>query len=145
MTDSGEYKGLTFGGMGSEPGKFFQPHSVVWDERKDQLLIADRANNRLQYTDEDGNPLSIIKDPAIVQPCDFDFWQGNVLIPDLTGHLVVMDKDNKVVSKINVSEVIGPAGFPHPHDAIFLPNGDIAVGTWFNGSLTYWERLPAEE
>ncbi|MRI35125.1 hypothetical protein EOPP23_19345 [Endozoicomonas sp. OPT23] len=145
--ENGEYKGLTFGGKGEEANLYNTPHGLIWDirEGRDQLLIADRGNNRLQYTDGDGKTLSVVTDPAIVEPCDFDIWKDYVLIPDLTGHLVVMDENNKVISKINVSEVIGAAGFPHPHDAIFLPNGDIAVGTWFNGSLTYWERLPAEE
>ncbi len=145
--NSGEYQGLTFGNTKATPGLFNTPHGLIWDTRegRDQLLIADRSNNRLQYTDEDGKVLSTIEDPAIVDPCDFDLWNGYVLIPDLSGHLVIMDKDNKVVSKVDVKDVIGPAGFPHPHDAIFLENGDIVVGTWFNGSLTYWERLSAEE
>jgi hypothetical protein len=44
---------------------------------------------------------------------------------------------------INVSQLIGKqTGSLHPHDAIFLPNGDIVVGTWNPGAVSYWQRLP---
>ena len=29
----------------------------------------------------------------------------------------------------------------HPHDAIFLPNGDMVVATWNPGRLSYWKKL----
>ena len=34
-------------------------------------------------------------------------------------------------------------GSTHPHDAIFLRNGDIVVGTWDWGYVSYWKRLGA--
>ena len=43
------------------------------------------------------------------------------------------------------------AGHTHPHDAIFLPSGDIVVAVWQGhepgsfGGVEYWTRLSAEE
>ena len=43
---------------------------------------------------------------------------------------------------------VGVLGHTHPHDAIFLSNGDIAVAVWKGheagsfGGIEYWSRLP---
>lgn len=140
---TGEYLGRSFGGKGSEINQYDTPHGLIWDKRKNQLLIADRGNSRLQYTDDIGTTQKVISHADIQQPCDFDIMGEHLLIADLSGHLLILDGDNSPISKLDVASVIGAAGFPHPHDAIFLHNGDIAMGTWLDGSLTYWERLPA--
>jgi hypothetical protein len=44
-------------------------------------------------------------------------------------------------SVIKVSELLGNLGSVHPHDAHFLPNGDIVVATWRPGHITYWKKL----
>jgi sugar lactone lactonase YvrE len=44
----------TWGRKGSGPGEFDQPHSMAMDA-KGRLFIADRANNRIQIFDQDGN------------------------------------------------------------------------------------------
>ena len=44
-------------------------------------------------------------------------------------------------SEANRKRCESPQGFKHPHDAIWLANGDIAVCTWNPGRLGYWRRL----
>ena len=46
-----------------------------------------------------------------------------------------------------INKLLGATGSKHPHDAIFLKNGDIAVVCWAPGTITYWKHLPpsAEE
>jgi hypothetical protein len=66
-----------------------------------------------------------------------------VLVPDLNGQLVILDQKNKVVSVVEVGRLLSAQGFLHPHDAIWLVNGDIVVCTWNPGRLGYWRRLPA--
>lgn len=40
----------------------------------------------------------------------------------------------------------GPSsGHKHPHDAIFLANGDIAVCTWNPGKISYWRKLESSK
>ena len=47
----------------------------------------------------------------------------------LDGNIALLDKDNKLVSTVEVAALIGHLGSLHPHDALFLPNGDFVVGT----------------
>lgn len=44
--------------------------------------------------------------------------------------------------EVVTAKLLGAQGFKHPHDAIWLANGDIAVCTWNPGRLGYWRRLP---
>jgi len=46
-----------WGGHGSGPGQFEVPHSLAFDS-KGRLFVADRANNRLQIFDQEGNFLA---------------------------------------------------------------------------------------
>lgn len=43
----------------------------------------------------------------------------------------VLDEDNRVVSVLEIAKLLGDKGHMHPHDAIFLPNGDIVVCCWW--------------
>jgi sugar lactone lactonase YvrE len=45
---------MSWGGRGSEPGQFNQPHSLAMDSQG-RLFVADRGNNRIQIFDQDGN------------------------------------------------------------------------------------------
>ena len=69
------------------------------------------------------------------------FSQGMVVVAGLNGPVAIMSKENAVVSLIEVGQLIGDQGSKHPHDAIFLPNGDVVVGTWNPGYVSYWKRL----
>jgi DNA-binding beta-propeller fold protein YncE len=42
-----------WGGKGTEPGQFDQPHSIAMDGRG-RIYVADRSNNRVQIFDQDG-------------------------------------------------------------------------------------------
>jgi DNA-binding beta-propeller fold protein YncE len=46
-----------WGGHGSGPGQFEVPHALAFDS-KGRLFVADRANNRIQIFDQDGNFLA---------------------------------------------------------------------------------------
>ena len=46
-----------WGGKGTAPGQFDQPHSIALDS-KDRVYVADRSNNRIQIFDSDGKFLN---------------------------------------------------------------------------------------
>ena len=80
-------------------------------------------------------------------PCNFRAYpeqDGRVIVPDLAGPVAVLDKDDEVISVVNVSVLLAAEQHKHPHDAIFLPNGDMVVATWAPGRISYWKLLPAE-
>ncbi len=137
----GVYAGKSWGGLGSAHGELNCPHGITYDARRKLLLTADRGNKRLEYFTPNGFYHSTIEAPEITAPCNADIRGEHVLVPDLNGPVVILDKDNVVVSVIEVGKLLGGRGFRHPHDAIWLANGDIAVCTWNPGRLGYWRRL----
>ena len=79
-------------------------------------------------------------------PCNLRMYpeqDGRAISPDLSGPVSVLDKDNKVISVVAVSDLLADQKHDHPHDAIFLDNGDMVVATWNPGRLSYWKKLGA--
>jgi len=143
-TADGVYAGKSWGGTGSAHGELNCPHGITYDPRRRLLLVADRGNQRLEYFMTNGLYHSTVVTPESQAPCNADIWGDYVLVPDLNGPLVILDQENKAISVIEVGKLLGAQGFKHPHDAIWLSNGDIVVCTWNPGRLGYWKRLPAE-
>ncbi len=142
----------TFGGPGKDPGKVQQPHGVWLDSRgKEPLLaVADRANRRIQYFTLDGKHHSFVT-AGMRLPCDFDIRGHEMLVPDLESVVTILDGHNKVVVQLGDgapsdlrnhprSDFI-PGKFIHPHDAMYLRNGDILVAEWVPiGRVTLLKR-----
>ena len=51
--------------------------------------------------------------------------------------------DDKLVSLLEIDKQLGIDGFDHPHDAVFLPSGDLAFCTWGTARVAYLRRLNA--
>jgi DNA-binding beta-propeller fold protein YncE len=143
----------TLGGVGSDTGKLNCPHGLFVDRRgKEPLLaVADRGNRRIQYFNLDGRHVGFVKD-GMRQPCHFDTRGDLMLVPDLDSVITLLDKDNKVVAHLgdgSPTDLRGkprseyrPGKFIHPHDAIFLKNGDILVAEWVpTGRITLLKRV----
>ena len=131
----------TFGGKGTEPGKVANAHGIGVDLRDEesQLIVADRGNNRLQYLTMDGKHIKFVEN-GMRLPCHIRFRGDLMLIPDLKSVVTILDRENKIVAQLgdgDPSDLRGaprsqfiPGKFIHPHDAIFLNNGDILVAEW---------------
>ena len=137
----------TWGGEGTAPGKMKTPHGIWLDNRpgrKESLVVADRANARLQYFSLDGKFLSFVKEVSF--PAHFDIRGDVLLVPDLHARVSLFDKDNNVIVHLGydaewTTKVKGfkvrqnpkewEAGkFVHPHDACFDKDGNIYVAEW---------------
>jgi len=147
----------TFGGRGSEPGKVDCPHGLWVDGRghEPKLAVADRSNRRIQYFSLDGKHIGFVKD-GVRLPCNFHFRHDEMLMPDLDSVVTLLDKDNKVITMLGDGDFDGhqkdlrgaardqfiPGKFIHPHDAIYLHNGDILVSEWVPiGRVTLLKRV----
>lgn len=148
---TGKYLGVSFGGLGNStsPQRFSCPHGINFDEASGLLVVSDRANARLQYVALDGTHRSTVDLSAAVPAgiaghmpdnVDFQSRQGSLLVPSLDGTLAVLGADASVLSVLNISSLLGDK-CPHPHDAIFLSNGDIALCCWNPGHLSYWQHI----
>ena len=136
------------GGSGEEDGKFRTPHGQCLDHRDGtpQLVVADRANARLQWFDMAGNHLRTQGD--FLFPADIDVQGDLMLVPDLHARVTLLDGSNNVISHLGDdpewrARVLGnkfamrtqrpqwkPGRFVHPHDACFDSDGNIFVVEW---------------
>lgn len=145
----------TFGGFGSEPGQLKQPHGITIDRRgkTPRVLVADRANNRLQYFTLDGKHDGFAE--GVNLPCHFDERKGLLLIPDLGARVTLMDRNNNVIlhlgddssnswrelRKLSRDKFI-PGKFICPHGACFDRDGNIFVVEWVEiGRVTKLRRV----
>ena len=121
------------------------PHGNFIDLRdpaKPMLLVADRGNARIvRYTLED-KPVDVIA--GTLQPCHFypNMRTGELVIPDLSARVTLLDKDNKIILHLGEGLTGNPARttedrsqfvagqFVNPHTAIFDKSGNIFVGEW---------------
>ncbi|MCA9005542.1 MAG: hypothetical protein KDA70_09745, partial [Planctomycetaceae bacterium] len=150
-----------FGGEGKEDGKFKLPHGLWIDSRpgrEPSVVVADRANARLQWFTLDGKHLQTMT--GFILPANLDTYQDLLLVPDLASRITLLDKDNKVIAHLGqdpewekAMKTAKPrmretpdkwqAGrFVHPHDACFDQNGDIFVAEWVaTGRISKLKRL----
>jgi hypothetical protein len=140
----------TFGGYGTGPGRFKTPHGLWLDNRPGrdvQLVVADRANARLQYLTLDGQPVSVSQNGDVLFPAHFDIRGEILLVPDLHARVSLFDKVNRPIVhlgydegwtkqvldgfKIRTQPDQWPEGkFIHPHDACFDKDRNIFVAEW---------------
>jgi hypothetical protein len=138
----------TWGGTGEAPGLFKTPHGIWLDDRPGHdpaIVVADRANARLQYFTTDGKPLRIVQ--GVSFPAHFDIRGDVLLVPDLHARVTLMDKDNAVITHLGYDpewtkraldgfkmrskpETWEDGRFIHPHDACFDRDGNIFVVEW---------------
>jgi hypothetical protein len=122
------------------------PHGNMVDLRdpaKPILLVADRGHGRIVRYTLDDKPIDIVEGTR--QPCHFHELKGNVVVPDLSGPVHVLDKDNKIVVSMGGAMPDGPKNparttqdrsqfipgqFVNPHGAIFDHTGNIFVAEW---------------
>ena len=138
----GEYL-RTFGGKGSQAGQLDCPHGITIDARGAQplLLVADRANKRLQYFSLDGKHLRF--DYGVNLPCHFSERNGVLVIPDLAARVTLLDRNNKVIEHLGEDasntwatlrkeprDKFLPGKFICPHGACFDHHGNIFVVEW---------------
>lgn len=139
----GEYQN-TFGAKGNAEGQMSCPHGIWIDSRSgtEEVLVADRSNERMQWFSLDGKFLRIAK-PELRHPCHFDERNGILLCPGLAARVSLIDKENKLLAALGDNE--DPAkrrgnGVPKeqwkegqfiaPHGACFDKDGNILVAEW---------------
>lgn len=147
----------TWGGKGSGPGEMNCCHGIHVDTRGEtaEIVVADRANVRLQYFDLDGNHLRFVTNDLLF-PCHFDQRGDDLLIPDLFGRVTIFDKNNNLIAHIGVTpgankienwpdvamEQRVPGKFTSPHDAMWDRHGNLYCVEWIpQGRVTKFRRV----
>ncbi len=135
------------------------PHGLWLDDRPGRepaIVVADRANARLQYFSLDGRHLSFVSD--VLFPAHFDIRGDVLLVPDRHARVSIFDKQNRPIVhlgddaewtaevkkfKVRADEKLWrPGKFVHPHDACFDKDGNIFVVEWVQtGRVTFMKKL----
>jgi len=158
-TAAGEHV-QTFGWKGNGPGQFDCPHGICVDARGAEpvLLVADRANVRVQVLSLTGEHKQTIISRGLRYPCTVRVHGDVTIIPDLFGAVLVWDKEYKHVATLGAHPDMRPgqwpshvAGYPSvpredrlegrfisPHGITRNSKGVIFVGEWLRdgGRLT---------
>ncbi len=136
----------SFGGPGTEAGKFQTSHGLCLDTRgeKPLLLIADRANHRLQHFDLECNFVKLY-DQELRLPCFTTIANGggDVAVPDLQGRVTIFDREMKLVCHLGDNQEEGLRGnfdvrhdrlkegqFTSPHGCAWDHDGNLYVQDW---------------
>jgi hypothetical protein len=148
----GEYL-KSWGGKGADRGQMNCPHGLMIDTRGTEpvLVVADRANNRLQYFTLNGKHIKFVKDDLKL-PCHFHTRGDVMVVPDLEARVTLLDKDNKLITQLGdgggqglrdkAREQFIPGKFITPHSAIFDHAGNIFVVEWVEvGRVTKLRRV----
>jgi DNA-binding beta-propeller fold protein YncE len=155
----GRYR-QTIGWKGNGPGQFDCPHGICIDARGPEpvLLVADRANVRVQVLSLDGAHRQTITSRGLRYPCTVRVQGDQTLIPDLFGAVLVWDREYRHVATIGAHPDMRPgewprhvAGYPNvpredriagrfisPHGIAADSTGNIYVAEWLRdgGRLT---------
>ena len=150
----------TLGGPGTMDGQFKTPHGQWLDNRDGtpKLVVADRANKRLQWFGLDGKHIKTLG--GFLFPADIDTQGDLMLVPDLHARVTLLDKNNEVITQFGddpawrskvLDGKIGmrgkpalwqPGKFIHPHDACFDARGNIYIAEWVvTGRITKLEKI----
>ena len=123
----------TWGGRGTEPGKFVVAHGISIDA-KGQLWVTDRENSRVQIFDQDGTFVRQIKYAGL--PCSMLIRNdGIIMVNGFTGQILQLDLEGKVLG------VYGKMGeFGEAHNVAVSPKGEIFVGDVTKGILKFVKK-----
>lgn len=154
-TAKGDYV-RTFGGPGTEAGQLKQPHGIWVDtrEKEPKVLVADRANHRLQFFSLDGKYLSMVTGDLRL-PSNFHQRGTDIVVADLEGRVTILDKDNKIITHLGDNENPKLRGqnpvppdqwkdgqFISPHCVRWDSQGNLYVAEWLStGRITKLKRL----
>ncbi|MEP7270052.1 MAG: hypothetical protein ABI882_01030 [Acidobacteriota bacterium] len=146
----------SWGGLGAEPGKLKQPHGIWIDgrEKTPRVLVADRANHRLQWFSLNGEYLSML-DEGLRLPSNFHELGKDIVIADLQGRVTIIDGQNKIVTHLGDNtdpekrgknpiprEQWADGQFISPHCPRWDSQGNLYVAEWLStGRITKLKRL----
>lgn len=146
----------TFGGKGTDDGKFNTCHGLTIDTRfgAPRLLVADRENRRLCHLDLDGNWIGVHA-THLRRPCSFSWHGEHLAVAELEARVVILEKsgapvaflgdnpDRKKWANFGVAPKDQQDGlFTAPHGLAFAKNGDLYVQDWnASGRVTKLRRM----
>lgn len=124
----------TWGGKGTEPGKFDVAHGIAIDA-KGLVWVTDRENQRIEIFDQDGKYIREVKYAGL--PCAVDIGSQYIyMVNGFAGQILRMDLDGKVLAAVGKPGAVGTWGeFGEAHFIAVSPKGDIYVADSVNRAV----------
>ena len=122
----------TWGGKGTDQGKFDVAHGIAIDA-KGLLWVTDRENQRIQIFDQDGKYVREIKYAGL--PCSLDIGRDNIyMVNGFAGQVLKMDLEGKVLAAAG-KPGNGVGEFGEAHFIAVSPKGEIYVADSVNRAV----------
>lgn len=122
----------TWGGIGTEPGKFVVAHGISIDAHG-LLWIADRENQRIQVFAQDGKFIRQMQYVGL--PCNMVIGKRFVYMANgFTGQLLRLDLNGKVLAAAGKVGT-GVGEFEEAHSVAVSPKGEIWVADTIRGAI----------
>jgi hypothetical protein len=119
---SGRYQASIDGSLGA--GRFNCPHALWIDRRREQpeLLVADRANGRIQVFDLEGRFIRAFGRNYLDRPTVFAAYGEHLLLGELNARIAIIDRDDKLVGFLGDNSVVASLpGWPNELDDNDVP------------------------
>ena len=122
----------SWGGPGTEPGKFQVAHGIAVDA-KGLLWVADRENQRIQVFDQDGKFVRELKYAGL--PCGLQIGDQYIyMVNGFAGQLLRMDLNGTVLAAVGKpGKDLGEFG--EAHFVAVSPQGEVYVADTVNSKL----------
>jgi len=122
----------SWGGPGTEPGKFQVAHGAAIDA-KGLLWVTDRENQRMQVFDQDGTFVRELKYAGL--PCGLQIGDHDIyMVNGFAGQLLRLDLNGNVVAALGKPGK-GLGEFGEAHFVTVSPKGEIYVADTVNAKL----------
>lgn len=156
-SQDGQFLGK-FGAPGDLPGQFRTCHGLTVDARnpeKPLLIVCDRENLRLQVLDTNGHVIAI-PITGLRRPCATAIRGDKLLVAELAGRAVLLDKDFKILSELGDNPVVEQRAnfgvppkdwkegvFTAPHGCAIDYDGNLYIQDWNKwGRITKLVKTP---
>ncbi|MDG2083966.1 MAG: hypothetical protein P8K66_03255 [Planctomycetota bacterium] len=153
----GAWSPFTFGGSGTDHGKFGTAHGITRIPGSDAFTVADRANARLETFLVGGQYLGGINFEPGTMPCDVDYVDRVAVVGCLKGAggktpapIHILEEGN-LVSTLRLQEDLGLEGWTHVHNAavrsiapegkLGMPRLMIIASSWNPGRIAILEQI----
>jgi sugar lactone lactonase YvrE len=122
----------SWGGYGTEPGKFDVAHGIAMDAQG-QLWVADRENQRVQIFTQDGAFVKELKYAGL--PCALNIGSRYIyMVNGFAGQVLRLDLNGNVLAAVGKSGK-GVGEFGEAHAISVSPKGEIWVADTVNSAL----------
>lgn len=138
INSNGEFV-FSFGQMGKEPSEFFKPVDIVYIPERNQLIVSNSFNNRIDIFDKWGNYINSIESPEIIEPRGL-FYPGN-------DYLYIVTKTKIIAYDFNTESIqpifLGSAELFEPYFCILDKNNNLIISEPYKQRLSFF--IPQDE